>query len=190
MALTGPNSFYPLSAFSRKQTCVSHSTPEAELVAADVGLRSEGLPAQTFWKIIKEGSELQVNFYEDNQTALHVMKTGKNPNMRHLSRTHKVCTNWLHEVFDQDPTVKLIYSDSLEMCADIFTKEFYEKDKWIRATDLISICSKTRKPEPRTTAKEAAKRIEERRLKEQTKNEQENTSSIANLRNRRLLGGG
>ena len=30
MALTGPNTFFPLSAFLRKQTCVSHSTPEAE----------------------------------------------------------------------------------------------------------------------------------------------------------------
>eukprot|EP00972_Heterocapsa_arctica_P049696 7312056-Heterocapsa_arctica.AAC.1 len=31
IALTGPNSFYPLSATSRKQSCVSHSTPEAEI---------------------------------------------------------------------------------------------------------------------------------------------------------------
>ena len=49
-ALTGTNTFFPLSAFSRKQTCVSHSTPEAELVAADAATRQEGLPCQIFWK--------------------------------------------------------------------------------------------------------------------------------------------
>ena len=32
--LIGPNSFFPISALSKKQTCVSHSTPEAEIVAA------------------------------------------------------------------------------------------------------------------------------------------------------------
>ena len=35
IALTDPNSFFPLNAISKKQSCVSHSTPEAEIVAAD-----------------------------------------------------------------------------------------------------------------------------------------------------------
>ena len=43
--LLGPNSFFPISALSKKQTCVSHSTPEAEIVAADTSIRSEGIPA-------------------------------------------------------------------------------------------------------------------------------------------------
>ena len=43
-ALTGSNTFLPLSAFSRKLTCVSHSTLEVELVAADAAMRQEGLP--------------------------------------------------------------------------------------------------------------------------------------------------
>ena len=44
-ALTGPNSFLPLNAISKKHSCVSHSTPEAETVAADLAIRTEGLPA-------------------------------------------------------------------------------------------------------------------------------------------------
>ena len=35
LALYGPHSFFPLSAQSKKQTAVSHSTVEAEIVAAD-----------------------------------------------------------------------------------------------------------------------------------------------------------
>ena len=42
IAPTGPNSFFPLSAISEKQSCVSHSTPEAEIVAADLAIRTEG----------------------------------------------------------------------------------------------------------------------------------------------------
>ena len=42
LCVRGPSSSFPLAAISRKQTAVSHSTPEAELVAADVALRLEG----------------------------------------------------------------------------------------------------------------------------------------------------
>ena len=42
LALKGPNTFFPLSASSKKQSCVSHSTPEAELVAANLAVRTEG----------------------------------------------------------------------------------------------------------------------------------------------------
>ena len=47
LALCGPHSFFPLTAASKKQTAVSHSTPEAELVAADAALRTLGFPAMT-----------------------------------------------------------------------------------------------------------------------------------------------
>jgi hypothetical protein len=59
LCLRGPNSFVPLGSSSKRQTCVSHSTPEAEIVAADFGLRSEGLPAITLWETILRKS---VNF--------------------------------------------------------------------------------------------------------------------------------
>jgi len=52
LALVGPATFVPLSAASRKQTCVSHSTTEAEIVAADLAVRSEALPAMTLWDAI------------------------------------------------------------------------------------------------------------------------------------------
>ena len=35
LALVGPHTFFPLTASSKKQTAVSHSTPEAEIVAAE-----------------------------------------------------------------------------------------------------------------------------------------------------------
>ena len=166
VALTGHNSFFPLSAFSRKQTCVSHSTPEAELVAADASLRQEGLPAQIFWETLKEGNQMKLEFYEDNQAAIQVIKSGKNPNMKHMGRTHKVCTMWLHENVQNDPDVKMIYADSLEMCADIFTKDLSDKAKWEQAIRLINIGPMGDKIQARKVSDACIKRKEERKAKE------------------------
>ena len=45
LAVYGPHSFLPLAAQSKKQTAVSHSTVEAEIVAADHAIWMTGLPA-------------------------------------------------------------------------------------------------------------------------------------------------
>ena len=42
LALYGYHSFFPLSGQSKKQTVVSHSTVEAEILAADHALRTTG----------------------------------------------------------------------------------------------------------------------------------------------------
>eukprot|EP00971_Amphidinium_carterae_P114472 2268179-Amphidinium_carterae.1 len=45
--MMGKHTHVPIAAVSKRQTCVSHSTPEAEIVAADTALSSRlvGLPA-------------------------------------------------------------------------------------------------------------------------------------------------
>ena len=45
LALAGPHSFFPLTAAGKKQSAVSHSTPEAGIVAADTAIRTLGIPA-------------------------------------------------------------------------------------------------------------------------------------------------
>ncbi len=47
MAIIGPRTFFPLSAVSKRQKAVSHSTTEAEMIAAEMALREEGLPMST-----------------------------------------------------------------------------------------------------------------------------------------------
>ena len=49
MHILGLHTRFPLSGGSKRQGCVSHSTPEAEIVAADVTLRTMGLPALSIW---------------------------------------------------------------------------------------------------------------------------------------------
>ena len=48
-AIRGPNTCFPISGVSKRQTCVSHSTPEAEMVSADFSLRHCGLPCLSLW---------------------------------------------------------------------------------------------------------------------------------------------
>ena len=42
--LVGPQTFFPLGWASRKQTCASHSSVEAEVVALEAALRVMGIP--------------------------------------------------------------------------------------------------------------------------------------------------
>ena len=50
IAIAGPNTFAPITSLCKKQTCVSHSSTESEIVAAEYAIRSEGLQVLTFWE--------------------------------------------------------------------------------------------------------------------------------------------
>ena len=54
IALAGPNTVIPVVAICKKQTCVSHSSTESEIVAAELGLRTEALPLLTLWDLVVE----------------------------------------------------------------------------------------------------------------------------------------
>ena len=44
LCFRGPTTFFPVAMHSKRQGCVSHSTPEAEIVVADFAMRAMGLP--------------------------------------------------------------------------------------------------------------------------------------------------
>ena len=44
------NTSFPISAGSKRQSSVSHATLEAEIVAADFGLRTGGVPSLALWR--------------------------------------------------------------------------------------------------------------------------------------------
>ena len=72
-AIRGPNTCFPITGVSRRQTCVSHSTPEAEIVSADLALRHCGLPSfALWWTLLPQKPKLV--FHEDNQTMIRVMR--------------------------------------------------------------------------------------------------------------------
>ena len=136
MCATGPNTRFGIAAASKAQTVVSHSTPEAEIVSADYGLRTIGQPALTLWRTLLGWAKDEVNIivHEDFAAMIQVMNTGKNPTMRGPGNTHGVSINRLKEAFDE-PWGDLITS----MVGDIFTKAFGNKDKWTHACRMINM---------------------------------------------------
>ena len=90
LCLLGPNTVYPLAGQCKKQGCVSHSTPEAEVVAADHAMRMYGLPCLDLWDKLL-GRPAVLHFHEDNETAICAMRNGYSPALRHVKRTRGVC---------------------------------------------------------------------------------------------------
>ncbi len=141
LALVGTNSFWPLCGQSKKQTAVSHSTVEADLVACVHGLRSEGLPPLLLWEPIL-GRKTSLVLYQDNQATMRIIQTGKTPTLRHIRRVHQVCVAWLHErVKSDDIDLKDCATDA--MAADILINMFINGDKWLQVSHLVCVVTKS-----------------------------------------------
>ena len=86
----------PLAAHSKKQTAVSHSTAEAEVVAAEASMRELGVPALDLWEIILERA-VEIKLLEDDQTTATNIRTGRFPKLRRVQRMHGVNIRWLYD---------------------------------------------------------------------------------------------
>ena len=74
LCLRGAMTYFPINGQSKRQECVSHSTPEAEIVAADWALRREAVPSLELWDVLA-GKGHKVMFHDDNQSMIKVCKT-------------------------------------------------------------------------------------------------------------------
>ena len=127
---------------------MSHSTPEAEIVAADVAMRSMGMPALKLVERILKKSPNFV-FYDDNKAMIGVVRSGRNPTMRHLERSHGVSISWMHEMFTRD-YMYLAYEVTDRMAADIYTKAFNDGRKWKHACLQIGVLDPSLLSDPDT----------------------------------------
>ena len=137
LQVQGKYTRFPLAGGSKRQGRVSHSTPEAEIVAADTALRTLGIPALSLWKVLAKVFP-QLLFHDDNQGMIGVVRSGRNPTMRHLERTHGISIASMHEHFQKDHFV-LIYEITAKMAADIHTKGFKNPMAWKKACMLINL---------------------------------------------------
>ena len=65
MRFLGSHTFVPISWMSKKQTSVSHSSTESEIISLDAGLRLDGIPALDLWDLIV--ADLHGNTNQSNQ---------------------------------------------------------------------------------------------------------------------------
>ena len=52
LCVFGSHTFVPMSWMCKKQTAVSHSSTESEIISLDAGLRLDGIPALDLWDLI------------------------------------------------------------------------------------------------------------------------------------------
>jgi hypothetical protein len=137
LVLTGPNTYFPLTWATARQTCTSRSTTEAEIVALALGMFNEAIPASILWSLIL-GRDIKVRIFEDNQAAITVVKKGFSKKLRYISRTHKVNISSLKEVCVTDQNSDLAYIETSKQAADIFTKSL-SPSLWNAALDMLGI---------------------------------------------------
>ena len=65
LCVFGSHTFVPTSWMCKKQTAVSHSSTESEIISLDAALRLDGMPALDLWDLIV--ADLHGNTNQSNQ---------------------------------------------------------------------------------------------------------------------------
>ena len=88
----GSHTFVPKSWMCKKQTAVSHSSTEAQVISLDAGLRVGGLPALDLWDLVIEvfhSSPNQTNNTKDVREPRWNLSANTQPNMqKQIPLTH------------------------------------------------------------------------------------------------------
>ena len=91
LCIFGGHTFFPISWMCEKQTSVSHSSTESEIVSLDAGLRMDGIPALDIWDLVievlhssstqskKSKENVQGNLLHDTPSRKHTKNQVKTP---------------------------------------------------------------------------------------------------------------
>ena len=144
----------------KKQTSVSHSSTESEIISLDAGLRLPVVGLDTSHEPSQQSlgmfnvlnnvdlvlpnvqfSHQQALLYvfEDNEAVIKMIFKGSSPTMRHVSRTHRVALDWLFDRIDVDPKIQIKFIDTKNQLADILTKGNFTRDEWNHLLCLFNI---------------------------------------------------
>ena len=133
--IVGKYTRFPIAGVAKRQGAVSHSTPEAEIVAYAYAIRTEGLPVMDLMNAVI-GRDPDLMFHEDNTATIRIIETGRSGALRHLLRTHAVNLQWLTEC-KRRKMYKVKYCKSEDQAADIFTKSTHDSKTWTTLLKLI-----------------------------------------------------
>ena len=118
--LIGDNTFCPLDWFSKRQTATSHSTKEAELVAASKMLRESLIPLECLWSLMLQ-RPVQAVLHEDNMSTVTVIKAGYSPQLRYKNNHHRISFGLVHKKCKQSDML-LEHIDTNKQKGDLMTK--------------------------------------------------------------------
>ena len=188
LCVFGSHTFVPISWMCKKQTSVSHSSTESEIISLDTGLRLDGITALDLLDLIvlvlgnttqnqdrtekpvvcrdenhvqeqsrgmfnvflnnvdlvpsnvqSSHQEALLYVFEDNEAVIKMIKKGRSPTMRHVSRSHRVALDWLFDRINLDSKIQIKYIDTKNQLADILTKGNFTRDEWNHLLCLFNI---------------------------------------------------
>ena len=73
--------------------------------------------------------------FEDNEAVIKMCIKGRNPTMRHVSRTHRVALDWLFDRINLDPKIHIKDIDTKNQLADMLNKGNCTCDEWRRTQE-------------------------------------------------------
>ena len=118
--LSGLKTFFPLDWFSKRQSATSHSTTEAELVAASKMLRESLIPIQSLWELMLQ-RPVDAVLHEDNMSTITVIEAGYSPQLRYINKHHRISLSLVSE-FCKHPDIHLRHCETAKQKGDIMTK--------------------------------------------------------------------
>ena len=83
LCVFGSHTFVPISWMCKKQTSVSHSSTESEIISLDAGLRLDGIPALDLWDLIVL---VLGNTYQNHDRTVRPVVCRNQNHVRHQSR--------------------------------------------------------------------------------------------------------
>ena len=94
LCILGSHTFVPISWMCTRQTSVSHSSTESEIISLDAGLRLDGFPALDLWGLIV--AVLHGNTYQSNQARRDLCTNQREVcavSTSHTSKTKEISRN-------------------------------------------------------------------------------------------------
>ena len=142
--------------------------------------------------------KLLLYVFEDNEAVIKMIRKGRSPTMRHVSRTHRVALDGLFDRINLDPRIQVKYVDTKNQLADILTKGNFTRDEWnhllclfninhFSSTDCVEVLSKRTQEdagEERVTAKSKPMMNLVSRCSEKTPNVLASTASESPVKTR------
>ena len=71
----------------------------------------------------------QLYIFEDNEALIKIIE-GRSPMMRHVSRTHRVASDWLFDRINLYPEIQIKHVDTKNQLADLLTEGSFTRDEW------------------------------------------------------------
>ena len=73
---------------------------------------------------------------EDNEAVIKMTIKMRSPQMKHISRTHRICIDSLFEIIDQDPGCFIRYVGTKLQISDILTKGMFTADQFSKLSQM------------------------------------------------------